>query len=371
MKNPSCHGTKAALLTGSGRGAIAVVRVRGPEAAIAVDALFRPIRGPRLLESPPGRPRFGRFGRGQGDEVITVILDGSPPEVEIHGHGGIAASRLILDSLRDLGVEIAPSDRIAVDPSRPRWAGASELLLPGATTLRTAQILLDQCEGALDRELVSLARELGEGSAPARPRINTLLAHSRVGLRLIDGWRVVLTGRPNVGKSRLMNALAGFDRAVVSAVPGTTRDVVTVRTAIDGWPVELADTAGLHASSDPLESAGIALARERIATSDALLVVLDCSAPLTDEDAEVLAAYPLAIRVANKSDLEPAWDAASLAAISVSATRGDGLDSLLEAISPRLVPNPPPPGAAVPFDPDLVQSLLAVRDGPDRSQHFR
>ncbi len=94
----------------------------------------------------------------------------------------------------------------------------------------------------------------------------------------------MVAGRPNVGKSRLLNALAGYERAIVDPTPGTTRDVVTVRTALDGWPVELADTAGLRDSDDAIESAGIALARARQADADLTLLVLDRSEPLTETD---------------------------------------------------------------------------------------
>ena len=128
---------------------------------------------------------------------------------------------------------------------------------------------------------------------PRRPSTSSMpcWAGRDVGLRLIAGWRVVLAGRPNVGKSRLLNALTGYDRAIVDATPGTTRDVVTARTALDGWPVELADTAGLRPSDDPIEASGVALARARQGEADLVLVVLDRSEPLTDIDRAIVAEH--------------------------------------------------------------------------------
>ena len=120
----------------------------------------------------------------------------------------------------------------------------------------------------------------------SQPRIGSVLAESSIemlqfrdlGLHLTTPWRVVLAGAPNVGKSSLMNAIAGYQRAIVSPTPGTTRDVVTVTTAIDGWPVQLADTAGLRETQDELESAGVALADAAIGEADLVIVVSDASA---------------------------------------------------------------------------------------------
>src|SRR6185312_6827882 len=129
----------------------------------------------------------------------------------------------------------------------------------------------------------------------------------------------------------------------------TTRDVLTVRTAFDGWPVELCDTAGLRGTSDPLEALGVARAQTHQASADQVLLVFDRSAPLAPPDLELLAAHPRALRVANKCDLPAAWDPADLNALDVSAERGDGVERLISAIAHNLVPTPPPPGSAVPF----------------------
>jgi tRNA modification GTPase len=158
----------------------------------------------------------------------------------------------------------------------------------------------------------------------------------------------VIAGRPNVGKSSLVNALVGYQRAIVFDQPGTTRDVVAVSTAIDGWPVELADTAGLRQAGDALEAEGIQLAENEIAAADLVLLVFDASQPLQSEDTSLLGKWPDALLVLNKSDL-PAAGEHPTGAVQTSALRREGIDTLLKAISRRLVPDPPPPGIAVPF----------------------
>jgi len=234
------------------------------------------------------------------------------------------------------------------------------MALAEAPTLRVAEILRDQSEGALDREIREVLAGIESGSALSG--LDDLIGRAGVGTRMVQGWRVALAGRPNVGKSRLLNALAGFDRAIVAPEPGTTRDVVTVATALDGWPVELADTAGLRATADPIEARGVALARDRQRSADLVVVVLDGSEPLTDADRAVLAENPGALVVSNKSDLPPAWSDAGVGTVAVSAERGDGVEGLVAMIASRLVPRPPPERSGVPFLPRHVRRLTLIRD---------
>jgi len=357
------------VLTPDARGAVAVVRIWGPGALDVADRVFRPARGAPLSATPPGRPRFGRAGAGLGDEVVALVVGaavpGGPVEVELHCHGGPTPVALVVDALVEAGAEKSRPlawVRHAAGRSVPAQARAD---LARAPTLRTAEILLEQAGGALGREVTGLIRgaETDPGSAVAG--IDRLLARAPVGLRLVRGWTVALAGRPNVGKSRLLNALAGYDRAIVDPTPGTTRDVVTLRTAFDGWPVELADTAGLRDADDAIESAGIALARARQAGADLTLLVLDRSEPLTGDDRALLARRPAALVVANKCDLPAAWDAAEVGPISpitVSAERGDGVERLVAEAARRLVPEPPEPGAGVPFRRAHVRRLQAARE---------
>lgn len=344
-------GAAAGVLTPDGPGAIGVVRVWGLEAVAVADAAFRPARGPGLAASGFGRLRVGRMGAGLGDEVVAVRVGGWA--VEVHCHGGPAAVALVLEALRAAGAEIIPAG-VGLREEESSFIRAEALEdLARAPTVRVAEILLDQADEALDNELDRV-----EQGAPVEA-IDRLLARSAIGLRMLDGWRVALAGRPNVGKSSLLNALAGFERAIVAASPGTTRDVVTARTALGGWPVVLADTAGLRPSADPIEAAGVRRAEGAHAAADLVVLVLDRSAPWTDVDRRLLAALPDALVVANKGDLPAAWDAGEW--LTVSAGRGDGLDALAVAIVARLVPDPPPTGAGVPFRRRHVEALRQLR----------
>ncbi len=350
--------TFVAILTGEGPGAVAVVRVWGVDAVGLAGRAFRPRSGPGLAATLEGRPRLGRVGDGIGDEVVALVVPGVAPEVEVHAHGGRAAIATVVAALIAEGAERAdPSawHRHSA-PSRIRAEALDDL--PRAATLRAARHLLDQAGGALDGELALVRQALAARPDEATRRVDRLLDEARVGLRLVPGWRVVLAGRPNVGKSRLLNALVGYDRAIVDPTPGTTRDVVAARTAIDGWPVELADTAGLRATADPIEAAGIDRARASQRRADLVVLVLDRSEPLADQDHALLAEYPDAMVVANKADLPGVWDRGGPV---VSAERGDGIEALIAAIGRRLVPAPPPGGAPLPFRPRHVRGLAAVR----------
>jgi tRNA modification GTPase len=227
--------------------------------------------------------------------------------------------------------------------------------LARAATRRTAGILLDQWYGAFDLALDAIDRSLAEDDRHgARALLSDILGRAPLGRHLTRPWRVAVAGAPNVGKSSLVNALAGYQRSVVMPTPGTTRDVVLTVLAVDGWPVELLDTAGQHSAADRLEVQGIARARSVAATADLCLWVVDVTAAPVWPDTE----SPNLLRILNKTDRPSVWDTAAVAdAVSVSALAGVGLDHLCERISRRLVPEPPQPGAAVPFADDIIIRL--------------
>jgi tRNA modification GTPase len=357
----SSRTARVGVLTPPGRGAVAVVRVWGRDAVAVVASAFRPRSGPGLAQTPVGRLRLGRMGAGLGDEVVAVVLDGAPPEVEVHCHGGPAPLALVVEALVAAGAEPGTPEAWVGRSGRSPISVAAEIDLAAAPTVRSAEILLEQAQGALEAEILLLRGLARPEPAAALEHLDGLLGRSAVGLRLVCGWRVVLAGRPNVGKSRLLNALAGYERAIVAPTPGTTRDVVTVRTALEGWPVELADTAGLRPTLDPIEATGVALARARQGAADLVLVVLDRSEPRTEADAAVLAAHPGALVVANKADLPAAWEDEPLGVLPISARTGEGLDLLMAALARRLVPEPPAPGAGVPFRAAQVIHLHRTR----------
>jgi tRNA modification GTPase len=211
----------------------------------------------------------------------------------------------------------------------------------------------------------------------AQQRLKVLLATAELGLHLTRPWQVVIAGRPNVGKSSLINALMGYQRAIVFDQPGTTRDVVTASTVIDGWPISLSDTAGLHDSNDELEAAGIGLAKERLARADLVVWVLDATevvgnlfAVMSEQIEELGLALPAKrLVVLNKVD-RATGTVVPQGAIATSATAGLGIEALLAAISATLMPSVPNAGAAVVFTEqqrESLQAALAACASQDRS----
>ena len=353
-------------LTAEGRGAIAVLRVWGPRALEVADAVFRPSRGLRLAETRRGRLRIGRIGRGLGDEVVVVVIPSDPPAVEVQCHGGIAAIASVVESFQAAGASSVDRPQLAERSSDDLFAQDALDDLARAPTVPTAEILLYQAQGALHDELVRMGHSIVDEPDRALAQIERLIDRSRVGLRLLDGWRVVIAGRPNVGKSRLFNALVGFGRAIVDSTPGTTRDVVSVNAVFGGWPVNLGDTAGLREAFDQVESIGIERSRREQEQSDLILLVLDRSLPLQPIDRELISANAAALLAVNKSDLPPAWNVEDLslqsrAIVTVSAETGDGLATLIEMIIRMLVPEPPGQGDAVPFRIEQVNQLCQIR----------
>jgi tRNA modification GTPase len=193
-------------------------------------------------------------------------------------------------------------------------------------------------------------------------RVDALLAWADFGLHLTRPWHVVLTGRPNVGKSSLINALLGYSRSIVYDEPGTTRDIVTAETAIAGWPVRLIDTAGIRQAAEGLEAAGIERAHESLASADCVIVVCDVGSVPEAEDVELLASWPGATVAGNKSDLPNMWgERLPENALCVSSRTGAGLDTLVEAIAARLVPELPPAGTPIPITERQVALLRQAR----------
>jgi tRNA modification GTPase len=234
-----------------------------------------------------------------------------------------------------------------------------ELVLRAATP-RTAVVAHAQYHGALVREIVALL-QWPPSSPEVIQRLRRLLALAPVGRHLAEPFAVGVVGRPNVGKSSLINALLGFERSIVLDLPGTTRDVLTSETACGGWPIRLADTAGFRAGGEVLEQQGIARARDWLARADLVLLVLDGSQGLTAEDESLRAEFPAALRVITKCDLPPGWNPELVAdGLRVSAQTKAGLADLLTALTRRLVPQAPTAKEGVPTSEAEVAQLEAA-----------
>jgi tRNA modification GTPase len=352
--------TLAVRLTPPGRAAVATVLVAGPLAREVVGRAFRPAGAQAWSQTELRSIRVGHWNGEGGEEVVVARL--SETQVEIHCHGGEAAAAAIISTLADYGCrEISWQEWFRRSVSDPLAAEAA-VALSQAPTKRTAQILFDQCQGALRRALADVLDQLERRDLrSAKQRLDALMAFAPLGLHLVEPWRVVIAGRPNVGKSSLLNALLGYQRAIVSDMPGTTRDVVTALTAFDGWPVELADTAGLRSDGDCLETAGMERAAANAAAADLVLLVGEPGSPWTDEERQIAQRSRSTLLVLNKCDLIGDRQIIDEDVIEVSALTGAGLGLLVEAIACRLVPTPPDPGAAVPFSSRHVESLVAAR----------
>lgn len=352
--------TVVACLTPAGAAAIATLGVHGPDAWRVCRALFTPRSAP-LPEEPEaiaeGRFFLGRLGDALRDEAILALRRAVPvPSVELHCHGGREVLAVLLETFQQHGARVISWREWHERTAGSAFRAAALTALAQALTTRTSAILLDQYHGAFDAALEAVRQSLDRGDRHgAEQRIGEMLRHAGVGLHLTRPWRVAVAGAPNVGKSSLVNALAGFQRCVVSELPGTTRDVVTTRIAVDGWPIELADTAGLRDAPESLEEAGVRLARETAATADLCLWVADGSAvPVWPGSLGV----PV-LRVVNKIDLPAAWDVTGV--LRVSARTREGLAELCAALAARLVPEPPAPGAAVPFTAECCTRLDEAR----------
>ncbi len=340
-------------------GAIAVLRVSGPRAKETARIFDRG------FASEPGMMRFVRVQDDKEpiDDAMAVYFSAPASytgedmvEIDCHGghqtvqrilgllsglgfrpaEGGEFTRRAFLNGKMDLAQAEAVMDIITADAEQSRKAALNQLHGSVSRAIHDVEdILLDALSGidaAIDYPeeaeedcIARLPEQLGAG----RSKAERLLADGRRGRVLRDGLRVVILGRPNTGKSSLMNALAGFERAIVTDIAGTTRDVLDERLSFDGVPVRLIDTAGIREATDRAEQIGVDRALDEMRRADVQLVLLDGSAPLTAEDKTLIETTENGIPrilVVNKCDLPRQTDYAG--AISISAKTGQGLEEL-------------------------------------------
>ena len=360
--------TIVAIATPPGRGGIGVVRLSGPDAApIACRLTRRPAFVPRqatltTVSDPDGRAidqaiatHFPSPHSYTGDDVVELSAHGSPVVLEAIVRAAVAIGarlanpgeftfRAYLHGRIDL-VQ-AEAVRELIDAVTPLQARVAFDQLEGTLTSRlrgmdeTLLDLIARLEASLDFPdegyhfvtPADVARDL-DGIVQA---LETLLADARRGKMIREGLTVAIVGRPNVGKSSLFNRLAGAARAIVTDVPGTTRDLLTERIDIAGVPFTVVDTAGQRqGAADAIEEEGIARARQAGAAADVTFVVLDRSQPLTSDDRILLDASSTSRRlvVASKRDLPAAWDAEDAGAIAVSSLTDEGIGDLRSALA--------------------------------------
>ena len=374
--------TIAAISTPPGRGGIGIVRLSGPQAAeIAVQlvSLRQPLEHARArladvldgLDNEPAEHDSARI-----DEALVTFF-GAPNSytaedlVEIAAHGSPVVLEMLLRRALDLGARLAEPGEFT---QRAFLAGRIDLTqaeavrdLIEAQTLTQARQAASQMGGALSRrvgpvklglvELIALleagidfaeddvdvapAAEIARRIEALTPPLKALEASFARGRIVHDGLTLAIVGRPNAGKSSLFNRLVERDRAIVTATPGTTRDLVTERISLQGIPLQLVDTAGLRESTEEAEQMGIARSREALADAELVLVVLDATQALNDEERRLLEAVEgrPALAAVNKCDLVRAELVNGLAdeigvvpGLRTSALTGEGIAELRERI---------------------------------------
>ena len=354
--------TIAAVATPSGRGGIGIVRISGPAVPQVAGVLIGTLPRPRCVALCTIRDAQGEAL----DEGIALYFEApnsytGEAVLELQGHGGPVVTHAVLRAALDAGARMAePGEftRRAFLNGKMDLAQAEAVAdLIDAASMEAARSALRSLGGEFSTAIVDLVAQLTElralteamldfpeeeidslhrRDAQARlSRVSAALsevqAKSRQGSLLRSGVHVVLAGRPNVGKSSLLNRLAGEERAIVTPVPGTTRDALRESIQIEGVPIVIVDTAGLHASRNEVEQLGMERARSEMARADLILVVLDAANPMPP--AEPLPVAGRRITVVNKIDLVPGAAAGKQGdAIHLSAKTGAGLDALRAAL---------------------------------------
>lgn len=389
--------TIVAPITGNQRAAVAWIRISGPDAFRMARVVF-----PSLPNQPEShRAYYGRYVTGD-DGLALAFAEGKSftgdETAELSLHGSPASVRALLTACQTAGARFAlPGeftqraflngrlDLSQAEAVRDTVDAETDLQLAAANQLR---------EGDLRREIntisdrvrkllaaveasVDFAEEIGELDRDStltavmalKTQAHELLRRAKRGLILRDGLRIALVGRPNAGKSSLMNALLGANRAIVTDIPGTTRDFIEERVDLGGIPCVLIDTAGLRATLDPIEAEGIARTREMEGRADRTWYLYDAEQGWTAEDqAEFETLGSDAQRIATKIDLKETPET------GVSSLTGEGIETLIERLKASVdwddhAPPPIPPRHEPILDRVLVALNLAeqglVNDYPD------
>jgi len=392
MKAPRLDDTIAAISTPIGEGGIGIVRLSGKEAISIAHQVFRSQSGKSLMEVKGFTVHFGwienlgtvpkKRGQSPGgiiDEVLVTVMRApksytKEEMVEISCHGGSLPTRRILDLLLVQGARLAEPGEFtkrAFLNGRIDLAQAEAVLdVIRSQTDLSLKVALNQLEGHLSKKVRQIREELLDLYAHVEASVDfpdedleilsSIDALKRVrkvkeeiqklsqtadrGQILREGIVGVICGKPNVGKSSLLNALLGRERAIVTPIPGTTRDIIEEGMNLDGIPMRLVDTAGIRESEDLIEKEGIQRSQIYFQRADLLLVILDGSSNLDQEDEVILKkmAGRQGVAVINKSDLplkinleqlKRLMDGNGTPIVQISATKGEGLDSLVQTIS--------------------------------------
>jgi len=366
--------TIAAVSTPPGRGGIGIVRISGPEARAVVE---RMLRFPQVPEWRSWSAALAELSDSDGrlvDQVVVTYFAAprsytAEDVIEISCHGAPVVMRLALERACQCGARLAEPGEFTLRAylngriDLPRAEAVRDLI--EATTLYQARIAAQQSQGSVSRrlqpvkeqllELVALleagidfaeddisvapAQEILRRIEPIHAALSALISSFAYGKLVHDGFTLTIVGRPNVGKSSLFNRLLDQDRAIVTDIPGTTRDLVSETVSLEGIPVKFIDTAGIRQGQDPVEKLGIERSYQAMADADLTLVVVDISGPLELQDHDLIrraGEQGKFLIAGNKCDLPSARGAVD--ALPVSALTGEGLHELRKRVIETLVP---------------------------------
>ena len=372
--------TIAAIATAvaPGQGSVAIVRLSGPAAEAIGRRLFR---APGAQAWDSHRVLYGHVvdpTSGERLDEALLLLMRAPRSftredvVVFHCHGGLVAVRRVLELVLAAGARPACpgefSQRAVLNGRLDLTRAEAVAAMVTARGRRAAQLAMAGLDGGLQRRIEALRGQLLDQLAELEARVDfeedlppldpeavlaaletvrqelaALVAEARQGALLREGLRVAIIGRPNVGKSSLLNLLSRRERAIVTDLPGTTRDLLESELVLQGVPLTLIDTAGIRVSDDRVEQLGIARSREALASADVVLLLYDLSAGWTDADAALLEQLPEAVPrlvVGNKCDLAARAGSSNLPVaraeppepLRISALAGEGRDALVERL---------------------------------------